>query len=48
VNVTGANGDRQIFEMVRAGVSEVLREYDASLPVRFRQISAGPRKRGWA
>jgi hypothetical protein len=47
VNVTGANGDRQIFEMVRAGVSEVLREYDASLPVRFRQISAGPRKRGW-
>lgn len=38
VDVSGARGDREIVDMVAAGVRQGLSEYDRNLPARFGQI----------
>jgi hypothetical protein len=45
VDVTGANGDRQIMAMVEAGVSRGLAAYDRQLPGRVNGISRDRRAR---
>ncbi|TJV67886.1 MAG: phage tail tape-measure protein [Mesorhizobium sp.] len=46
VNVTGANGDKQIKEMVRQGVEEGIGQYDTHvLPIRVNEIGSDPRVR---
>ncbi|RUW55617.1 phage tail tape-measure protein [Mesorhizobium sp. M1A.F.Ca.ET.072.01.1.1] len=46
VNVRGANGDKQIKEMVRQGVEEGISQYDtAVLPIRVNEIGSDPRVR---
>lgn len=46
VSVVGANGDKQIKEMVRQGVEEGISQYDtAVLPIRVNEIGSDPRVR---
>ena len=47
IDVTGANGDRQIMEMVREGVRAGLAEYDRSiLPGSVQRVQGDPWRRG--
>ena len=44
VNVDGARGDQHIVQLVRAGVSAGLTEYDRNMPARFQKINTDPRR----
>ena len=46
VNVSGARGNAEITEMVQAGVTNGLRQYDARLADRSQGIRRDPRFRG--
>lgn len=47
VNVEGANGDRQIMEMVSSGVSAAINQYDRQvLPYRIAETNKNPRRVG--
>lgn len=43
VNVTGARGNREIADMVEAGVRKGVAAYDKAMPLRFQQIASDPR-----
>lgn len=45
VDVTGARGNAEIMEMVRAGVSHGLAQYDRTLPGKVAQVRSAPRRR---
>ncbi|MEH6775026.1 MAG: hypothetical protein V7668_13955, partial [Cereibacter changlensis] len=45
MSINGASGDDHIEKLVRQGVTQAIRQYDSTMPVRFDQISKNPRKR---